>query len=272
MKNLKLLKDFDVKKYWNERLRDHPSLEGVGCSGLGERFNYWLYKAKLRTMKRVKRKYKLSFHGLKILDVGCGIGFWVEFYLSEGAKEIYAIDISDHAIQVCAEKYEKYNKVKVKRMDFGSSFPPKWTEKFDVVNCFDVAYHVVNDDDFSTFLNNACKAVKPGGHLLLNDLFIAYHDALHINFRELNHYEANIRRNKMRILDLIPMYFILNPTNRVHNKRIGHLLENIASTTAFLSKTHFGSLICPLIYVIDSLFTLANIKLNAILMVGIKRL
>jgi len=49
---LKVARDFDVKKYWNERIQNHASLEGVGCRGLGERFNYWLYKAKLRTMKK----------------------------------------------------------------------------------------------------------------------------------------------------------------------------------------------------------------------------
>jgi 2-polyprenyl-3-methyl-5-hydroxy-6-metoxy-1,4-benzoquinol methylase len=101
---LKVRRNF-AKKYWNERLRNYPSLEGVGCCGLGEQFNYWLYKAKIRTIERVKRKYKLSFQGLRILDVGCGVGFWISYYLKERAKEIVGIDISDRAIEFCCKKY-----------------------------------------------------------------------------------------------------------------------------------------------------------------------
>jgi len=57
--------------------------------------------------------------------------------------------------------------------------------------------HVVNDDEFSAFINNACKAVKLGGLLFLNDLFIALHDAPYVSFRELNHYEAHLKRNNI---------------------------------------------------------------------------
>jgi 2-polyprenyl-3-methyl-5-hydroxy-6-metoxy-1,4-benzoquinol methylase len=270
---MKMDKFFDARKYWDERLRKYSSLEGVGCVGLGERFNYWLYKSKVRTVRRMMRKYKLSFKGLRILDVGCGIGFWIEYYLKQGAKEIVGIDISNVAIEFCRKKFQGYSNVKLWCNDLGTPLSSEWLGKFDIVNCFDVVYHVVDDRKFTMFMENICKALKPGGYILINDLFVDYRGAPHVRFRNLNFYKLIFRKNNVQILDLMPMYFVLSPILRGGNKPIGHLLASSIYGIIFLSKNirPIGSFVYPAIYAIDSLFTLIpQIKLSSILMVGIR--
>jgi len=66
----------DPKKYWDERLKSHWDLEGVGCLGLGE-LNKYVYMAKVRTLERAARKLHVDFNGKEVLDVGSGTGFWI---------------------------------------------------------------------------------------------------------------------------------------------------------------------------------------------------
>jgi predicted rRNA methylase YqxC with S4 and FtsJ domains len=95
----------DTKEYWEQRLRSFCSLEGVGCIGLGNFFNSYVYRAKIRTLERINRKFKKSFKESEVLDVGSGIGFWIAYYLSKGARLIYGVDIASETIKYLARKY-----------------------------------------------------------------------------------------------------------------------------------------------------------------------
>jgi hypothetical protein len=94
-----------------------------------------------------------------------------------------------------------------------------------------------------------------------------------VRFGELNFYKTVFRKNNVQILDLMPMYFVLSPVFRVHDKPIGRLLERSIYSIILLSKTkNIGSFVFPAIYAINSLFTLIpEINLSATLVVGIKR-
>jgi len=79
----------DPKEYWDIRLRKYCNLRGVGYLSGDEIFNKYLYKAKVRTLERVIRKFNISFENKEILDVGSGTGFWIDHCLSKKASLIW---------------------------------------------------------------------------------------------------------------------------------------------------------------------------------------
>jgi 2-polyprenyl-3-methyl-5-hydroxy-6-metoxy-1,4-benzoquinol methylase len=90
----------DTKEYWEKRLRIFCNLEGVGCIGFDSYFNSYIYKAIVRTIERVSRKFKISLEKKEVLDVGSGMGFWVDYYLTKGARLIYGVDITSYSIRI----------------------------------------------------------------------------------------------------------------------------------------------------------------------------
>lgn len=98
------MKFSEVKEYWNSRLKEYCDLEGVGYIEFGEQYNRYIYRAKVRTLERVITKLNIGFEGKEILDVGSGIGFWIDYYISKGASLIYGVDISSEAVNFLREK------------------------------------------------------------------------------------------------------------------------------------------------------------------------
>jgi SAM-dependent methyltransferase len=146
----------NTKEYWEERLKRFSGLEGVGCMGLGDLFNSYLYRAKVRTLENAARRFNISFRG-EVLDVGSGIGFWIDYYLAKGAKQICGVDLTSEAFKHLTRNFGRYENVMLLQGDFAHLNVGK---KFDIVNAFDVAYHVVDDDLFMKFVRNCCTHLR----------------------------------------------------------------------------------------------------------------
>jgi len=196
------------KKYWNNRLKEHCNLEGVGCLGLGGLFNTYVYKAKVRTLRRIAKRLGISFQRKEILDVGSGIGFWIDYYISNGGKRIFGVDISSEAVQYLRRKYANQNMVKVFEGDFSTL---DFGKVFDFVSAFDVSYHVVDDNLWRNFIENLCKHTKNHGFIFISDTFRKdYRDKItHVKFRPLTAYERIFRKNGVKIVDVVPIYSVL---------------------------------------------------------------
>jgi len=198
----------NTKEYWEKRLKLFRSLEGVGCIGLGSYFNIYVYRAKVRTLERLARKFRIPFTGKGVLDVGSGIGFWIDYYLSKGTSFVYGVDIASEAIKYLTKKYADHNNVELFEGDFSCL---NINKRFDIVNVFDVAYHVVDDHLWIKFIENCCKHVKSGGFIFITDTFKQdYREEItYVKFRSLNAYRKVLRENGVKILSLAPMYSIL---------------------------------------------------------------
>jgi SAM-dependent methyltransferase len=200
-----------TREYWERRLANFCNLEGVGCLGLGRSPNSYIYKAKVRTLERASKELSLPFKDKEILDVGSGIGFWIDYYLGKGAKLVYGVDLAEVAIKYLNEKYSGYDNIKLLKSDFACLTVKR---RFDIVNAFDVAYHVVNDELFVRFVENLCKHLKDGGYLLIRDTFREDYYPIppttYVKFRSLNTYREILNGAKVEMISLYPMYSILS--------------------------------------------------------------
>lgn len=197
---------YDPSEYWQRRLSSKFTLQGVGHLGFSERYNRWLYRRKRRVLESVLRGIPL--HDKDVLDLGCGTGFFVDWYLEQGAR-VTGVDITHASVERLRQKHP------------GSTFVVQditaadWEPSgvFDVVNIWDVLYHVVDDKRFERALRNIASALRPGGRVLATDWFGARHDftvATHVKARCLSTYQSHFGPLGVATEQVRPLYHFLN--------------------------------------------------------------
>lgn len=92
----------------------------------------------------------------KIIDVGCGIGYFLETAKSRG-WQVYGTEYTDEAIQICKNKGIKTNKGKLN----SENYIP---ESFDIITSFEVLEHINNPLEE---IDNFSKILRSGGLVYL---------------------------------------------------------------------------------------------------------
>jgi 2-polyprenyl-3-methyl-5-hydroxy-6-metoxy-1,4-benzoquinol methylase len=134
-------------------------------------------KSKKHMMKYMKFLRKGS--SLKMLDIGCGEGYYVRDAMEEGINA-YGIDISTHALEKALSEVKD-------RITFGSITEiPFGNEEFDVMTAFDVIEHI-QPKDTSNMIEEIRRVLKPNGIIIIttpNSNFGSWvFDLTHINVR-----------------------------------------------------------------------------------------
>jgi 2-polyprenyl-3-methyl-5-hydroxy-6-metoxy-1,4-benzoquinol methylase len=134
-------------------------------------------KSKKHMMKYMKFVRKTAY--LKMLDVGCGQGYYVRDAIEEGI-DAYGIDISTHAFENALAEVKD-------RITFGSIIEiPFGDEEFDVMTAFDVIEHIQPKDTLN-MVKEIRRVLKPGGIIIIttpNSNFGGWvFDLTHINVR-----------------------------------------------------------------------------------------
>jgi len=98
-----------------------------------------------------------NFQPSNVLDVGCGMGFFVK-YLRYLNVNVYGIDISKYAISFADDSVRKYLTV----LDMETTQLPlaPGNNKWDVITIFDVLEHLQKPNDV---IANISAILKPGG-------------------------------------------------------------------------------------------------------------
>jgi SAM-dependent methyltransferase len=154
------------REFWEERLREQFDLRGTGETGLSLAYNRACYRLRERVLERALREARLDPAGRDVLDVGCGTGFFTELYLRWGAR-VTGIDITAVAVERLSVRFPQA------RFLHGDVGETPLAERFDVVNVFDVLYHITDDGRWEQAVRNLAGAVAPGGLLLITDVFAA---------------------------------------------------------------------------------------------------
>lgn len=102
-----------------------------------------------------------GFSGLKILDVGCGVGS-ISLYLANQGARVTGIDISPRAIAIANQAKKDTG---VRNVAFRQSSLRAEPRTYDLIVCFEVIEHIKNDGAFVTQL---CANLKSNGLLVLS--------------------------------------------------------------------------------------------------------
>jgi len=197
--------NYQPRTYWEQRLAHYGGLRATGHLDHGPYYNWWLYRAKIRALRRALTMAGVDVGGRSILDVGAGTGFFLSLYARWGAGRLAGVDISMTTVRRLRDDFPTAT---VWEADIAQGVPTN--EQFDIVHAFDVLYHLP-DPDFSAALRHLVQRCRPGGVLLLTDSFRTQHrPAPHVSFRSLAQYRDVLSDRDVDIVGIVPIYRFLN--------------------------------------------------------------
>lgn len=144
----------EIKRIYEEDYFDWQDRSAAACIG------YWAYIAEKPLLlqyfgrKAAMLRERYGIRG-KVLDVGCGHGFFLEAAKAKGLTPV-GIDLSPQAVA-----YAKGAGLTVYRKDLKGAFP---MGSFPALTAFQLIEHVT---DPVAFLRDAFTVLKPGGVILL---------------------------------------------------------------------------------------------------------
>ncbi|MDH7475884.1 MAG: class I SAM-dependent methyltransferase [Microgenomates group bacterium] len=135
------------------------------------RKSYVAYEESLENLKKTYGHYLRQLENFapkknRLLDIGCGNGFFLEEALNQGYKEVFGVEPGKKSVLKAKPQIRKNIKI-----DFfhASLFPKNF---FDVITCFQTLDHI---PDPNTFLKDCRWVLKKGGLMLFIN-----HDVGHI--------------------------------------------------------------------------------------------
>ena len=152
----------DIKKFWDE----HPLCASLIPFEIGTKAWFEFYDKLREDIEPIAFSYELheyrDFRGRRVLDVGCGNGYVLSKYASEGA-DVTGIDITPTAVNICRERFAllglrgDFQVADAQRLPFSS-------DTFDCVCSMGVLHHV---PDTEKAVAEIWRVLKPGGRLII---------------------------------------------------------------------------------------------------------
>lgn len=195
--------------YWQERLSRDFALTGAGYNGLGPRYNQIMYQRRLEVLSRMLAAVSCEPQSKSVLEVGCGTGFYTAWFKQKGVASYTGLDITQVSVERLKARFPEFQFVQA---DIASD-DVSIAGQFDIVMVADVMFHIVDDIRFRAALANIARLLKPGGRLILSDIFpgTTYQSAPHVRYRSLDEYRAILAANHLHTLDVQLVFSVLHP-------------------------------------------------------------
>jgi SAM-dependent methyltransferase len=223
---------YQPKSFWEERLGSHLDISGTGEPGLSIDYNRACYRLREQVLSRELERAGVKLTGARVLDVGSGVGFFIDFYLRRGSQ-VRGVELTEVGVKYLQGRFPGVEFIQgdVVDVDVGAGY--------DVVNAFDVLYHIVEDDRWEAALVRLARALAPGGTLVLTDALSALRRELaaHNVMRDRGRYAETLSREGVQILGEAPTHYLLNRELGVWRKlnRFPSLLYAVDSVLLRLS-------------------------------------
>ncbi|GGE13340.1 class I SAM-dependent methyltransferase [Psychroflexus salis] len=101
----------------------------------------------------------------KIIDIGGGDSFLVDYLLKAGFKNISVLDISEKAIERAKKRLGEQSKIVTWIVSDVTQFTPD--EEYDVWHDRAAFHFLTNDKDISNYIKATKQSVKSQGHLII---------------------------------------------------------------------------------------------------------
>jgi len=96
---------------------------------------------------------------MRILDLGCGIGFWVTEFAMRGFNNLVAADLTQNALEITAKRLDSYH-VNAELSQQNAEELNYLAGSFDHINCQGVIHHTPNTVQA---ISEMARVLRPGG-------------------------------------------------------------------------------------------------------------
>lgn len=153
---------YDAERYWGDRFRKYGrSLRAAGHEGLSERENEEMYRAAAEAFETICAQQGIEFGRARVLEVGCGVGFYTRLLRDLGVARYVGMDITDALFPELRGEFPTYEFVK------GDVCADAIAGEYDLVVMIDVTEHIVEEDKLAAALANIRGALAQGGTFIL---------------------------------------------------------------------------------------------------------
>ena len=159
---------FDPLLHWEQRLRAHPDITGVGYLGRSPGFIEQQYRLRMIQLELALRHYGLTdLAGRSVLDIGSGTGIWLKFWRQHGVSRVAGLDFAQPSIERLRAQFPDDL---IAQADVSvTPLPLPDTMRFDIISAFDVLLHIVDPHGFRRTIANLAHHCLPGGWLIISD-------------------------------------------------------------------------------------------------------
>lgn len=243
------MEKFDPKEYWEKRLKQDYSLQGVGFINLGKSYNNWLYKVRKIVFHKLIKSLKIDTKQCSVLDIGSGTGFYIDRWAETGAKSISGADITEVAVQNLSTKYPEHRFFNLDISD-ANSLQTLPITNFDIISSFDVLFHIVDDDKFDQAISNINRILKKDGLFIFSDNFIHQPTVrgVHQVSRSMDDIIKALQANNLQVIKTVPMFILMNYPIDSTNGFFQFIWKGIAKVAALHDTLGFsiGALLFPI--------------------------
>lgn len=206
-------KGFDAGAYWQERVGAGADLAVVGHRAMGPAYNGEIYARRIDALESMlERHVDKPMQELRVLDIGCGSGFYTSFWQAHGVTDYVGVDISTRTIDHLGSVYPDYNFVQA---DITETLPGNLdgAAPFDVITVFDVLYHIVDNERVANAVANIGKLIADDGQLLIMDQLCKqeYQVSRHVKYRSKDAYLKSFGDNGLQLTDSELLFHFLVP-------------------------------------------------------------
>ena len=200
---------YDPEAFWETRLRGRFDIASAGFRGIGKTFNEALYRQRVVVLRRAIRRFKLKVEGTDVVELGPGTGFYVELWRAWRVGSLIGLDITTVVPERLSATFPEY---RFAQADISEPWPVA-DASADLVTAFDVMFHIVDDARFASAIAEAGRVLRPGGHLMVSDLFLhgetfrGYHQVS----RTLDDYAATLSAAGFDVLGRLPIFITMHP-------------------------------------------------------------
>jgi SAM-dependent methyltransferase len=147
------------REFWNELLTESFDLRGVGHFRLSEEANRRMYEAKRQIIDAQLERHAVEVDATtRVLEIGCGVGYWTEYFASRGVRDYTGNDITPISVSTLAKRFPQFRFVQGDAGDI--VLPPAY---FALAFMIDVTQHITEDVAFGRAMRNVWDALAPGG-------------------------------------------------------------------------------------------------------------
>lgn len=160
--------DYDAARYWHDRFSKYGlSLKGAGDEGLSEKENEKIYAKAAKVFTDLCRKEGIDFQSARVLEIGCGTGFYTQLLHNLGVKSYIGIDITDVLFPDLRKKFPQFKFI---RKDITSN---NIRGEFNLIVMIDVIHHIVEKSKFSFATENVKNCLSANGIFIASPIMEA---------------------------------------------------------------------------------------------------